>query len=63
MTVEFEGEKKFDSFYNQVSQNQSSGLTAWFIQKGFAKNERGAKLLMIAITILCFSLTLLVITN
>jgi len=59
MGVEFEEEKMFEKGFNRPSDNKSSGgLTDWMIKKGIAKDEGGAKTIMVIITVLCFALVI-----
>lgn len=59
MVVEFEEEKMFEKGFNRASNSQSSGgLTNWMIKKGIAKDESGAKTIMVIITVLCFALAI-----
>lgn len=58
MPVEFDEEIKFNDSYNKLTSETSSGLTAWLIEKGIAKNEKNAKSVMIIVSILCFALTI-----
>ena len=61
MSIEFNEETKFNDTYNKSVSKSSSGITEWLIKKGIAKNENGAKNIMIIISILCFALSILLI--
>jgi hypothetical protein len=58
MSVEFDEEIKFNSVYNRATQKTPSGLEKWLIEKSIAKSEKGAKLVMVFIIILCVALTI-----
>jgi len=58
MSVEFDEEAKFNNMYNKSLSKPYSGLTKWIIENGLAKDERGAKNIMIIVSIICFSLAI-----
>lgn len=57
MTVQFSEEENFNQTFRAQS-SSTTGLTAWFIKKGWAKDENAAKNLMTVISIVCFSLAI-----
>ena len=58
MSVEFEEEKQFNSAYNQAISSAPKGITGWLIKTGIVKDEKGAKNLMIIVSIICFTLAI-----
>lgn len=58
MSVEFEQEKQFERAFDQSTSSTSGGLTKWVIKTGFAKDEKGAKNIMIIVSIICFALAI-----
>ncbi len=58
MSVEFDEETKFNNTYQNSTSDTVSGLTGWLIEVGVAKDENGAKNIMIAVTIICFVLAI-----
>jgi hypothetical protein len=61
MSVQFDEEKSFnESFHKSVSGNNSK-MAEWLIKKGLAKDENGAKTIMIVLALICFALTIFVI--
>jgi hypothetical protein len=63
MPVQFEEEQNFNDSYNKSISKSNSGLTAWIIKKGWAKDEKGANSMMIIVTIICFALAIFVFTR
>jgi len=63
MSVEFDEEKNFNSAYNQSVSSPASGLTSWFIKKGWVKDEKGAQYLMFFVIAICFGLTIFLIVK
>lgn len=63
MPVQFEEEQNFNKSYDKVVSKKPSGLTVWLIKKGIAKDEKGANAIMIIVMILCFALTIFIITR
>lgn len=53
MSVEFNEHKPIDSMY----QPNRGGFAGWLIKKKLAKDEKGAQVIMIILTILCFALS------
>jgi len=62
MSVEFNEENNFNSQLYAQSRRTSaagtSGLTAWIIKNGWAKDESQANAIMIGVTIVCFALAI-----
>jgi hypothetical protein len=56
MSVEFNEESGFNKMYDKSG--QTGGLTNWVINKGIAKDEKGAKIILNTITVVCFSLAI-----
>ncbi len=57
MAVEFSEEENFKTAYSERPR-EASGLTNFIIKIGLAKNESGAKIAMIIIAIICFTLAI-----
>ena len=58
MSLEFDEEKKFNNEYDKLTPNAKQGLTNWLIKIGAAKDENGAKNIMIVVSIICFALAI-----
>lgn len=63
MSVEFNEEKNFgQQLYGRNAgsgaSSGASGITAWIIKRGWAKNESVANGLMIVVTIVCFAVAI-----
>lgn len=58
MSVEFEQEKQFERVYDQSSTSTSGGLIGWLVKSKIAKDEKGAKNIMIIVSIICFALAI-----
>lgn len=57
MSIEFSEEKKFNEAF-QNEPKKMSGMTKWFIDQKFAKDEKGAKNIMLFISFVCLALAI-----
>ena len=62
MAVEFSDEENFNKSF-KTSLNETSAINNLIIKLGLAKDESGAKIVMIVVSILCFALTYYVATR
>jgi hypothetical protein len=55
MSVEFDNNNNFNRSFNQSA--NVPGLTGWIIAKGWAKDEKTAKLYMVIFSLVCYAIT------
>lgn len=55
MSIEFNDENQQQALYNQyVQASSATGFAKWFIDKGFAKDDASANIIMIGLSLLSF---------
>lgn len=63
MSVEFQDENPNNAFYKSRQDSLSSStptLAGWLMRKGIVKSEKGASVLLVTITVICFALAIFI---
>lgn len=63
MSVQFDEERNFNETFHKSISGNNSKMVEWLIKKGLAKDEKGAKAILIIVALICFALTVFVIVK
>jgi hypothetical protein len=59
MSIEFDQDNEFMKIYaNKNSSSSSGGINNWLVKKGIAKDSKGADMIMIIVSVVCFAIAI-----